>query len=485
MAWYKTGTIAVANGSAALTGAGTDWVANVQAGHGVILPDGRVYEVLSVNSATSITLSTTYQGGTVASLGAHLVIPTQGFAQSTMAAVTQLVVEYSAMLSGAGAGKFGDGLVGTPGISFAADQDTGIFRKGSNSIGIAVGGVERLGIDAKVTVNSANVRLSNAYYLSGNIAAGTEVMLIGVNGSDKVSIDGGGYGVVFGGKAGFGISPSYAVHVSNSDSTQGVFKNSGAAGARILIGNTVGDLDIRTDASGHSFIFSDVNKNLSLGTAASVRLHMEGSNGNIGHGTTSVTGYNHRQVKNLTGATTASAMSLEPIVQSDVTSDARIYNAILTLAAGSYTLANAYYYRATQSTIGAGATLTSQFGFFANSNLTGAAFNAGFYGAIDAASGRWNAYMAGTANNAFAGNSRFGGTSAPTVTVDVTGSIAATGTIKPGGYTVATLPSASGVGAGAIAYVTDASAPSWGATVAGGGAVGVGVQSNGSAWKVI
>ena len=51
-------------------------------------------------------------------------------------------------------------------------------------------------------------------------------------------------------------------------------------------------------------------------------------------------------------------------------------------------------------------------------------------------------------------------------------------------YTVATLPSAATSGAGARAFVTDATAPTFGSTVAGGGAVNVPVYSDGTNWKV-
>ena len=51
-------------------------------------------------------------------------------------------------------------------------------------------------------------------------------------------------------------------------------------------------------------------------------------------------------------------------------------------------------------------------------------------------------------------------------------------------YTVATLPSAVTSGIGARSFVTDASGPTFGATVAGGGAVKVPVYSDGTNWKV-
>jgi len=51
-------------------------------------------------------------------------------------------------------------------------------------------------------------------------------------------------------------------------------------------------------------------------------------------------------------------------------------------------------------------------------------------------------------------------------------------------YTVATLPTAASSGLGARSFVTDASAPTFGATVAGGGAVATPVYSDGTNWKV-
>jgi hypothetical protein len=51
-------------------------------------------------------------------------------------------------------------------------------------------------------------------------------------------------------------------------------------------------------------------------------------------------------------------------------------------------------------------------------------------------------------------------------------------------YTVATLPSAVTSGKGARSFVTDASAPTFGSTVAGSGAVATPVYSDGTNWKV-
>jgi hypothetical protein len=51
-------------------------------------------------------------------------------------------------------------------------------------------------------------------------------------------------------------------------------------------------------------------------------------------------------------------------------------------------------------------------------------------------------------------------------------------------YTVSTLPSAVTSGKGARSFVTDALAPTFGATVVSGGAIAVPVYSDGTNWKV-
>lgn len=63
------------------------------------------------------------------------------------------------------------------------------------------------------------------------------------------------------------------------------------------------------------------------------------------------------------------------------------------------------------------------------------------------------------------------------------GSFSAGSTINTGLYTVATLATLPAVVQGARAFVTDASSPTWGATVVGGGDVVTPVFYNGSAWK--
>ena len=88
---------------------------------------------------------------------------------------------------------------------------------------------------------------------------------------------------------------------------------------------------------------------------------------------------------------------------------------VTTIANGGtpYTLSNVRHYATQQLAFNADSTVTNQYGFFADSSLTGATNNYGFSSNIPAGTGRWNFYANGSADNYFAG--RVGvGTTTPT-----------------------------------------------------------------------
>lgn len=70
------------------------------------------------------------------------------------------------------------------------------------------------------------------------------------------------------------------------------------------------------------------------------------------------------------------------------------------------------------------------------------------------------------------------GTASPTVPLD------ANGAIRTRATTVASLPAAGTAGAGARHFVTDANATTFASIVAGGGANGVPVYSDGTNWRI-
>ena len=114
--------------------------------------------------------------------------------------------------------------------------------------------------------------------------------------------------------------------------------------------------------------------------------------------------------QSITGSTSSQAVNLTGAVQSDVTTAARGFNTFISTAAAAFTLSNLIHFRAGQGTFGAGSTVTNQYGFYAETTLTGAGTNIGFYGNIPAGSGRFNFYAGGTAGNYFAGRTGIGTT---------------------------------------------------------------------------
>jgi hypothetical protein len=104
------------------------------------------------------------------------------------------------------------------------------------------------------------------------------------------------------------------------------------------------------------------------------------------------------------GSAFYNSILIDPTVQSSVTSSFRGVLSRPITQATTFTLANLIHFYANPQTKGAGSTITNQYGFFAESSVTDATNNFGFYGNIASASGRFNFYAAGTAPNYFAGN---------------------------------------------------------------------------------
>lgn len=169
MAWYRTGTISVTNGSATVTGSGTSWVANVSAGEAIYLPDGKFYEIQTVDSATQITLVSAYTG-TSLSGQTYKVMPTQSFIHDLANQASDLLNTYSTIASAAGAGKFGDGTVSAPGIAFSSDTNSGIYRVSDGVYSLVSNGVVVATINGTTFQTSGNVTLGDATTDSAKIS---------------------------------------------------------------------------------------------------------------------------------------------------------------------------------------------------------------------------------------------------------------------------------------------------------------------------
>ena len=198
MAWYDTGTIAVTNGNATVTGTGTQFISGAQVGEAMLI-DNVLYEIQSIVSATSITLADNYLAATQSGL-TFKIVPTQSLVADLSASVTSLISDYSTIANNAGAGKFNDGTVTSPGIQFLQDSDNGLYRIGSNNWGLVAGGakivdVSTSGIDVTgdITLGDANPTItfedSSVVNLNHTISSGSDNLRLtaDVNGVDAGS----------------------------------------------------------------------------------------------------------------------------------------------------------------------------------------------------------------------------------------------------------------------------------------------------------
>ncbi len=151
MAWYRSGTISLTNGSATITGSGTAFIANASIGEGLIGPDGRTYEITNIASDTSLTISPAYLGSTAGGQ-AYAIAPLRGRIADLIAETSSLLASFATVRDGIGEGLFPDGSAAEPAFRFINDQDTGFYRFGTNAIGLATAGSLRALFDASGNV---------------------------------------------------------------------------------------------------------------------------------------------------------------------------------------------------------------------------------------------------------------------------------------------------------------------------------------------
>jgi hypothetical protein len=150
LAWYATGTVNVTNGSATVTGSGVAFTTNVDAGQAFIGPDGLAYEILSIVSATQLTLASNYRGAT-ATGQAYRIMPVQGYLRELSIQAAQLVQSFAAVRDGIGQGIFPGGTLAAPGFRILGDEDTGIRSPGANQLAVVTNGADNVLFDADGT----------------------------------------------------------------------------------------------------------------------------------------------------------------------------------------------------------------------------------------------------------------------------------------------------------------------------------------------
>ena len=130
--------------------------------------------------------------------------------------------------------------------------------------------------------------------------------------------------------------------------------------------------------------------------------------GSLGIGTTSLTASSLAIAKNITGAATMLVVSQAGTVQSDANTNVIAFNNQINTQATSFALTQYIHYNATQGTIGAGSSVTTQTGFNVSPSMIGGTNNYGFRSGIPVGAGRWNLFIDGTAANYLAGDTGIG-----------------------------------------------------------------------------
>lgn len=90
MSHYRTGTAAYTNNSIIVIGTGTDWISGAAPGECIKTPDGKLVEILSIQSATQLTMGEPYLGAT-ASGQAYSIVPTQSYIRDLASQAATLV----------------------------------------------------------------------------------------------------------------------------------------------------------------------------------------------------------------------------------------------------------------------------------------------------------------------------------------------------------------------------------------------------------
>ena len=234
-----------------------------------------------------------------------------------------------------------------------------------------------------VTVNTAAA--AGTWTLTLPTSAGTNGYVLSTDGTgitSWIAQSGGGGGVT-----------------SFSAGTTGLTPNTATTGAVTLAGT----LAVANGGTGVT---------TSTGTG-SVVLSNSPALGSIGIGTSAGTAIGAVIGGTLSGSTSGASIQAQPTIGSGITGEYTTYKSRPITQAATFTLANMVHFYAQPQTKGAGSTITAQYGFLADTGLTGAStVNYAFYTGL-AASGttRWAFYSAGSAPNYFNGVVRVGSSS--------------------------------------------------------------------------
>jgi hypothetical protein len=276
------------------------------------------------------------------------------------------------------------------------------------------------------SISSGNLVITNRISAGGNITGGN---LIGIfaNGTSSIRIP------TVNGNINMGAAGNTTVVVvtGTGANINGTLSATGTATANYFIasnslngyflantGTTVGK--IYENGNIIKLEANPANYGVALAANGRVQLSFDANGYGAVGASGGTTGYALRIAKNTTGATTAGSILINPTVQTDVTALASGIRVSLNTASNSapYTITNLVGSGVYGGTYGANTTVTNQFGYYVDSSMTGATNDYAYYSGLAAATGVWNLYMGGTANNYMAGNLGIG-VATPSAKLDI------------------------------------------------------------------
>jgi hypothetical protein len=273
------------------------------------------------------------------------------------------------------------GSLTNPAYSFVGDLNTGLYSPGSDTLALVTNGLNRVHVDS---IGRVGIGVSSPVYNLDVVGS--------VHSTGNAIIDS---------NVGIGtISPASQLHISGVAPIQTITATNVTSGLRLNVtGQATNTLLYRLQSNG-------------------VTVNAISSDGNMAIGSSYNSTANLIVSKNIEGGAFSYGVVVNGIVQSGVTGDARAFQSNPNVVAG-HTLPNLYHFITNSPTTYNG-TVTSQTGFYVQSNLTGATNNFGFRGVIPTGTGRWNLYMDGSAPNHMAGSLGIGTTSLTGINLSIT-----------------------------------------------------------------
>lgn len=297
MSWHRVGTVTVTNGVATVAGAGTSWFSVIAGGWAFRGPDGRVYEIQSVASDTSLTLAEPYLG-TTASGQPYAAYPTQGETRSLAQRISALISSYAAYLNTTLIGRFGAGTVSAPGVAREGDTNTGIFWPADDTVAVSTAGVQRMSCNpsGNFVFGAPGAESSNRVHINpvGGNGAGLHVgtleqglTLWHSTGNDPALIYGSASTLRFGTQTGFGAAGFVERMRIDASGGVGIGTSVVPAGRRLAVaGGSVrldNDAQIEFGGSTAGFYGNSGGNTLIWFTNTTERMRID-AGGNVGFG---------------------------------------------------------------------------------------------------------------------------------------------------------------------------------------------------------